>query len=219
MSKFEVYRKQIADYTGREFLDNFERICANLYTELKVLTFAFILYDENAPEFRQLLRDPDYWDALDAASGDHMVVFTLSDKRKTKLHYEVRMLTEFTGSSQSPGKSYSEVMKTLFDSDSPPVFPSVLFFQVTDGVISDYRLVPLRRRTVYESFRAIQDLFQAMSNVLNGVAPQFYGNQKEIFQLIRAELLNRDFTMRILRGPRMLIDLIGQIKKIAGVIP
>ena len=219
MLTFDVYRTRIENYDGEEFLNHFDTICNDLYTKLGVLTFAFILYDEGTPELRKLLRDSDYWDALDAASGDHMVVFTLSDERKseTEVTELLEAMTVFRGTSQRPSKSYSKVMKTLFDSESLLVFPSVLFFHVIDSNIRDYRLVPLRRQTIHESVKAIQDLFQAMTAVLDAVEPQFYGNQREIFQLVKSELQNRDFTMYILKGPGKLLDFVGKIKKLAGL--
>jgi hypothetical protein len=219
MANFDVYKKRIANYSGEDFVNRFNELCKGLYTELGVLTFAFILYDESTPELRKALRDPDYLDALDAASGDHMLVFTLQDKREVESTQYVEMLTAFSGMSNRPSKSYSKVVNTLFGDETRLVFPSVLFFQVIDDKIYDYRIVPLRRGSIEESVGAIQELFEAMSNVLKRVEPRFYGNQREIFDLIRDELLNRKLNMYVMRGPATLLDLASKIKKIAGFMP
>jgi hypothetical protein len=219
MTNFDVYKRRIAGCSGKEFLDRFDDLCRGLYTDLKVLTFAFILYDEKTPDLRKALHDPFYWDALDAASGDHMLVFTLQDKREVESQQYVEMLTAFSGVSSKPRESYSKVLKTLFGSDALLVFPSVLFFQVIDGNIYDYRLVPLKRGDISESVAAIQELFEAISTVLQHVEPRFYGNQSEIFALVKEELLNRELTMYIMRGPSTVLDLVAKLRKIAGFLP
>jgi hypothetical protein len=218
MENFDVYKKRIAAYSGEEFIKRFGDLCNKLYTDLQVLTFAFILYDEKTPGLRIALRNPDYWEALDAASGDHMLVFTLKDKREVESQQYIEMLTAFSGNSREPSKSYSNVLKTLFDSDALFAFPSVLFFQVIDGKIHDYRLVPLKRADIYDSMTAIQELFEAISTVLERVEPRFYGNQKEIFTLVRDELLNRKINMYILRGPSTVLDLAAKLRKIVGFL-
>lgn len=214
MADFELYRCRIAKYTGEEFLDRMPKLCKELHTKLGVLTFAFILYDDSTPNFRKMLRDSDYWDALDKASGDNMVVFTLKDERKQEVKTTIDMLTAFSGTSRDKTKSHSRLLKTIFGSDALPTFPSVLLFQVVGTEIQDYRLVPVSRGTVSESAARLQELFKAISGVLTAVEEQFYGNQRQIFELVKNELLNRKFRMLIFRGPKLLADFIDAVRNL-----
>src|SRR5260370_34507482 len=106
----------------------------------------------------------------------------------------------------------------MFDDESLLVYPSVLFFQVVDGAIYDYRLVPLQRKDIWDSFRAGQELFASLAKVLNGVAPEYYGNRKEIFNLIKDELLTQKYILYILQGPKKRSEIRGILKNLLGLV-
>ena len=61
LDSLEIIRTTIANYTGKDFIDNFETICNEFQKRLDILTFGIIIYDESTPEFRKILRDNDYW--------------------------------------------------------------------------------------------------------------------------------------------------------------
>jgi len=44
-----------------------------------VTLFGTLIYDETNVAVRRLLREPDYWDALDKASGPNLEVFAIRD--------------------------------------------------------------------------------------------------------------------------------------------
>ena len=46
----------------------------------QVTAFGALVYDESSAPLRKLLRDRDYWDALDKVSGPHFEVFAIRDK-------------------------------------------------------------------------------------------------------------------------------------------
>jgi len=204
----------VGEYTGEEFADNLPEICQQITNNLDILTFGIIIYDETTPEYRKLLRDKDYWEALDKSSGDKMVIFSLSDKIDREITHTIEFMVAARSSSRDKGKSYSKLMKSVFNDEALLVYPSVLFFQVGYAEVYDYRLVPLRRKNAFESTKAIQELFESISRVLNNVLPKYYGNRKEIFNLVKAELLNQKYTMYILHGPKKLSEFIGIIKNI-----
>lgn len=216
MPDFELYRAKISGLSGRDFLDRFEEICRELHTELGVLTFGIIVYDESTPELRKVLRDKDYWDALDKASGNHLVIFTLADRTEVRSEAprEIRMITQFEGTSDSRTVSYSRLMHRVFGDEVLLVFPSVLFFQLVGDQVHNYRLVPLQRRDTFEAATAIQELFVSIANVLDRVAPENYGNQREIFNLVKDELSRQKYTVYMLRGPKLVSDLVGRIKSL-----
>jgi hypothetical protein len=212
MPDIGYFRSTIRKYSGREFVENLVDICGEMHSELNVLTFGIILYDESAPEFRKMLRDKDYWEALDKASGNRMVIFTLLDKEEHEAITTMEYLVAGRASSRDRGKSYSYLMKKLFADESLLVYPSVLFFQVVGDEIFGYRLVPLKRVDIWQSMRAVQDLFVSISGVLNNILPENFGNQKEIFNLVKQELLRQKYTLYILDGPKKLSEFIGILK-------
>jgi len=222
MTDFESFRSRIEGHSGKEFIENLEKICDELHNVLNILNFGMLVYDETNPEFRKILRDKDYWDALEKASGDKMVIFSLADKLDVEIVDEpisegdarLEFMTSFKPSHRTKSKSYSRLIKSIFNDEGLLVYPSVIFFQVMDKEVCDYTLVPLKRKDVWASAKAIQDLFASISIVLNNILPEYYGNQKEIFDLVIKELQRQKFTMYLLKGPKALSDLIGIIRNI-----
>lgn len=216
MAELENIRSHIRALNGDDFVSSLTTVCNNLQRDHNILTFGFIIYDETTPQYRKLLRDKDYWEALDRISGDKMMVFSLSDKVDSRSEGDnmMHMMTSFTPSRSSKTKSYSHLLNKVFDDEALLVYPSVLFFQVFEGNIYNYRLVPLRRGTIEESFAAVQNLFESIAKVLDQIAPENYRNCREIFELVKDDLLNQKYTMFILKGPKVLADFIGIVKNL-----
>ena len=215
MDKLNVLRSKIQATSGDGFIENILTFCNELEKE-QILTFGFIVYDETTPEFRKILRDKDYWEALDRASGENMLVFALSDQKETEYEVDTRMhlMTSFSPSQPTKTKSYSHLLHKVFDKDSTLVYPSVLFFQVYQGSIYDIRLVPLKRGDTWNSMHQVQNLFESIATVLSNIAPENYGNRREIFEQVKNELLNQKYTMYILNGPKKISDFIGIVKNL-----
>jgi hypothetical protein len=143
MAELESIRSHIRGLNGDDFVSSLTTICNNLQRDHNILTFGFIIYDETTPQYRKLLRDKDYWEALDRISGDKMMVFALSDKVDSRSEGDnmIHMMTSFNPSRSSKTISYSHLLNHVFDNETLLVYPSVLFFQVFEGNIYNYRLV------------------------------------------------------------------------------
>jgi len=209
-------RQRIRELKGEEFISSLVSLCSDLQSHHDVLLFGFIVYDETTPEFRKTLRDSDYWEALDRSSGDRMMVFAMSDKTdsRTEGFQGMEMLTSFSASRPTKTKSYSHLMGEIFDDESRLVYPSVVFFQVFEGNIYNYRLVPLRRGKVEDSFLAVQELFSSINDVLERITPENFRNYREIYKLVKTELLRQEYTVYILNGPGKLADFIDRVKNL-----
>lgn len=223
MKNIDDFKSTIKGLTADQFFEQFPTICSQFQNELNVLTFGIIIYDETTPELRKVLRDTDYWEALDRLSGDKMVIFSLpdhvsqtvqsdSDIDTGKVGYLVPL--NFRVPSQPLVKRHSYLMKRLFNNDSLLVYPSVLFFQVVGTEIYDYRLVPLQKDDIHKSYTAVRGLFECISNVLNDIAPENFGNRKEIFNLVKDHLLTRDYTLYIYKGAKHTMDLVKLFKSL-----
>lgn len=210
MSKFNNFQSNIQGMSAESFLSDFEKICNDYYNKLKVLSFAMILYDESIPEFVKLLRDNDYWKALDKSSGDKLIIFTLRDEQESAFTNSIRYLVSMPSADYD--KSYSSIIKKLFNDEKLLVYPSVLFFQIFKNEICDYRIIPLKRSDIHSSFTALQNLFTSIATVLDKILPQYYSNQREIFELIKTELLNQKYTLYIKRGTKSIYELVSILK-------
>ena len=214
MNISEDIQTTISGYSGEDFINQFEEICGNLSQKYSILSFAIIIYDETNPEFRKIFRDKDYWDALVKSSAERLLVFTLKDSIETEYETQMHLMTSFNAASPSKSKSYSKLLNKAFGDKARLAYPSVLFFQIENGSVSNYRLIPLSRKSVWDSCVSLQDLFKSISDVLDKILPENFCNKDEIFELIKSELLRQKYTMYILRGPRIISDLIGIIKNL-----
>lgn len=213
--KSTKFRSSIISLSGKEFINEFQNICDKLQKDLKILSFCIILFNEETPEYRKILRDNDFKEALDKSSGNKLVVFTLNDKTRDGFHYRTReMLVVGQALGASLSYSYSEFIKNVFQRRIEVTYPSILFFQIYNKEIDDYMLITLKREDVWLAFRNIQLVFESISNVVNRILPENYGNRKEIFCLIKEELKMQKFKSVILQGPKKLSDFIGIIKNI-----
>lgn len=214
MNISEDIQTTISGYSGEDFINQFEEICGNLSQKYSILCFAIIIYDETNPEFRKIFRDKDYWDALVKSSAERLLVFTLKDSIETEYETQMHLMTSFNAVSPSKSKSYSKLLNKVFGDKARLAYPSVLFFQIENGSVSNYRLIPLSRKSVWDSCVSLQDLFKSISDVLDKILPENFCNKDEIFELIKSELLRQKYTMYILRGPMIISDLIGIIKNL-----
>lgn len=71
-------------YFYDEFESDFLRICETHREEGRALAFAFILYDFTSPQVAKVLRDQDYWNALDQLSGKYLTVFSFHTRPASK---------------------------------------------------------------------------------------------------------------------------------------
>jgi len=225
MSGIEDFRATINILDGKEFIESLPKICADMHNELGILTFGMIIYDQSNPEVRKLLRDSDYWAALEKTSGDRMVIFCLQDRiepltsisailmRKVLVRLKsVGILSFFQTPFDDLGESCSYIMKRLFDHETVLVYPSVIFFQVAGDEISDYCFVPLERHDVYHSYKEMNELFQCVAGVLTNITPPNFGNRKEIFNLIKDKLLTRKYALSVLRGSKHVGELVSILR-------
>jgi hypothetical protein len=197
-------------YSFEEFDRKFEAICNSHLEEGRALAFAFILYDFDHPEVAKVLRDSDYWNALDQISGRFLTVFSfdLTGKNARRLQSSFgnprsvrRRLHDSTG---FIGKRFGEEIKATM--------PSILFFQVSAGRVSNSHIVKLGADTVEEAFHEIRDALSVAVEAVHGVKLEFRSNTDEIFNLILTELKNRSTSFTVKRA----VDWMGTVRDVIG---
>jgi hypothetical protein len=213
MYDLDWFKTSIKNTDPVQFLDHFEELCTRLQKERGFLAFAMIIYDETIPEMKKALRDKDFWKALDKTSGNRLIVFTLRDKEEQEYQTVQRLMISMPmNSNEDYDKRYSKILKILFQDESLLAYPSILFFQVVDGTISEYRLVPLSRGTQWEVFQRLQKLLGSIADVLCKVTPENYKNKREIFNLIIEELKLQKLTLYITHGPKQVADFVAILR-------
>ena len=174
------------------------------------------MFDESTPNLRKLLRDSDYSSALNKASGSKFVYFTLQDDVDSSGGNLLEENLEIDGTADNLSDSYSNILKLLFDEEMFGYMPSVVLFQVHDNQIVEYRLVSLNKKLPQEILAELTSMFSVISNSLNGIASENFGNRTEIFNVVANALENEKWRTMILKGAPQILGLASKIKKLLG---
>lgn len=171
-----------------------------------VSAFGVLVYDERTVELRKLLRDRDYWDALDSASGPHFEIFAIRDKEdyEAEVSTTIELLTAASLSrSRSRGCYFSTLLKEYFGEDRTTlVYPSFLLFLVAHGRVQYSRLIPFHKATVGEAFTWLRDLLSVIASAIS--ESRNLGGQENVDELwmhLRKTLLDAKYTVYIQNSP------------------
>jgi hypothetical protein len=131
-----------------------------------VTAFGALIYDESSIALRKLFRDPDYWDALDKASGPNFEVFAIRDTEGYYYEQGIEFLTAASLSrSRSRGYYFSYLLKQYFGKDKTRLaYPSLLLFLVEQGQVKYCRLIPFRKTSLEETFNRLSALLSAIAS-------------------------------------------------------
>jgi len=193
-------------YTLNDFEARFLQICSEHRKDNRALAFAFILWDFTHPHVTKVLKDPDYWNALDEISGRYLSVFSFhtrpsKGKRKARqyeqqsdvISYMVKVHTDVKDSERS-------LLERYFDLEDGIKLPAVLFFQVSNEEIIGTHLVQLQSEKIEDSFLEIRNILSVAAASVSEVVQENYANSPEIFALIKKKLEDRGLRLWIKKG-------------------
>ena len=212
---FPVYLNE-KGHDGESFDDfnrEFEAICKLHHEKNRALAFAIILYDFENPEIAKVLRDQDYWNALNQISGKFLTVFSFHmDAKHAPL---IHPILQHNTAENDTFDATKRFVKERFGFDGR--MPSILFFQISNKSVTDSYLVTLRAKTVEDAFYEIKNSISASVDAISQVQPEFRGNKAEIFSLIATRLKEREAVFKITRTVKMTGSILEVIGKLAGI--
>ncbi|MBM4171868.1 MAG: hypothetical protein FJ214_08380 [Ignavibacteria bacterium] len=178
-----------------EFRNDFLTVCQTHHSERRALVFAFLLYDFDNPNISQILRNPDYWTALDYLSGKYLSIFYIHTKNE-KLFNEKEFSPVFYDmlpviGRESPFKESKTILEKYFGIDSSLKLPSILFFQVKENYVSNYLFVELKSNTLEPLFNELMDTVKEVVESLKNVRKEYYENYDEVFDVIKTTIRNK----------------------------
>lgn len=199
-----VSRIPIGNLNEEELRTYLLDLCAQS-TRSGVVAFGTIIYDEGTVEIRKLLKDQDYWDALDQASGPYLEIFAIRDEEQSKLEGAGR-IDMMVGSSMRRSSSrriyFSKLLKDYFDEDNTRLaYPSFLFFIVETGRITHCRLIPLSRGSAHDSFLQLQKLFTLIAGEIEDWKASVETSASILWDRLKESLLEHKYTLYIQRPP------------------
>lgn len=211
-----------------QFEKEFLNICNAHRNDDNALVFAFLLYDFENGQIAKILNDPDYWLSLNAISGNFLTVFSLHYKAtdmKDKLmemmkqkmnsgaNKEMGMIPTF----QNPSSDTNNLIKKYFGNNIEIKYPSVLFFQVKNNAVSDYRLVQLDEKQIEAGFLELRKYIEAAANALNKVNRENKNNVDELFSLVDVSVAGIRQGIQIKKGIKALTSIVELASTVAGI--
>lgn len=139
----------------------------------QVTLFGTLVYDETNVALRRLLKEPDYWDALDKASGPNLEVFAIRDtvQHGSDAEHSIDFLTAASMSRAiDRGYYFSKLLNEYFGQKKTRlVYPSFLLFIVKQRRIQRCWLIPFHRASTEDTFNWLVDLFSVISKGVSDV--------------------------------------------------
>jgi hypothetical protein len=122
------------------FIDRFERICSSHLEEGRAKSFGFVFYDFTDQVMQMLLHDQGVFAKLDRLSGRELSLFYLHSGNS-------RSIAEFN-------RHFFEKLKI----DSGVRRPCVVFFRVSDGLVSDVEVTQLDSNDLIHGFSELYEV-------------------------------------------------------------
>jgi hypothetical protein len=186
-------------YGYPEFRERFVSICAEHLAEGRALAFAFLLFDEDTPEIAKVLRDPEYWRALDEVAGRYLSVFTLVGTQ--------------------PGPKLQTLFSNYFGTEGIASLPAILLFQVDSNKVSQYCFVQLQGEGIEPAFNEIRALLRDVVDALAKSGPEGHMNAGQAFDAVKSRLRKRTGVRYVRQGVAMvksIVELLGLARGMIG---
>lgn len=184
-------------------------LCRKHHDEQRALAFAFIVYDFEDHTVNQIIKNHDYWSALDKIAGNYLSIFYIDSKdsyyenRKREILQD-RVLQNHRPSKEeqisflvpisiepSPLDNAVDLIKKQFGLAEELKTPFVIFFQTDGKAILDHLLITLKQERIEDAFIELKACIEEAVNSMSKVLPENYKNYLEIYNLIRGSLKKR----------------------------
>jgi len=194
-------------YLFKQFSQHLQQICEEHHAHNRAAAFVFILHDLTNPALMKALDDPSYWAALDEISGNVLSVFSVHEALVQRLHRprdeSVRSIRDVTEKGQEFAESYFGLPDTRM--------PALLFFQVSNNLISDFALIELEADTPDKAFNEIRAILSACADCLRDSTGRIIRNPEESFNRLDRKLLQIRITRKaggLFNRAKALMDLL-----------
>jgi len=173
----------------------------------KVAVFGALIYDERSAPLRKLLRDSDYWDALDSSSGPHFEIFALRDTVdagwEDDEHDKIGLATAFDlDRSQSRQYYFSRLLNQYFGEEKTLLaYPSLLLFIVENRQVTHCRLIPFRANGPDETFQKLLTLSSLVAAGINEAGGSAAPSSAILWKHLKEKLLASKYTVYIQSAP------------------
>ncbi len=151
--------------------------------------YGFILYTDSDPYVKKVLRDDDFWDALDEKSGQNWPIFAVRPITKEKTGIRAlsnpRMINFIV--SESERKISNEMVLKTFGLSSAKDLPCFVAFMWDDSDNLQSISVPIRGNNIDECYNSLREIVELITEAEDKVLPEYKRNV-ELFHIVADEL-------------------------------
>ena len=172
--------------------------------------YGFILYTEQNPYIAKVLRDSDFWNALDTISGANWPIFAVrpfaqdiysSPNRSTNFHPQEKNISSSNtiGFIVHSGNKPSDNLPFIYDFcredsklrdyglEDPKMLPCFVAFIWDDNDNLQSIAISIEGNDVDTTYKSIKEIVEVITNAEKHVLPQ-YKNNVEVFNNVSKEL-------------------------------
>lgn len=174
----------------------------------------FILYTRADAHITKVIKDEDYWDALDAASGENWPIFAVKPLNKTcciYANYRSRLCEE-----DNKVKEPSENSKYLnfFRIDSTDSLPCFVAFYIKDNDEVEQLTCKIKGRTKVDTYNSLREIVDEIAKAERLILPQ-YKRTENVFREAASNLHAYCFR-RSIAGVFMGLKYVKPLNKLLG---
>ena len=175
-------------YNIKNFEERVIDICEEHQNEKRACAFAFILHDAESPQYSKVLKDQDYWDSLNSISGKALTVFSVFSGllRRDEGNSFANTIT----SAKSHREQQRRIIQTYFGVDDI-AFPALLFFQVSNGMVSGMTLISLKARDMESAYAELSDLLRMAAEAVRDSTGKLIQDPERAFSKIKTAVRYR----------------------------
>lgn len=162
------------EFGHEDFVDSLTNLCGQHKEQGRALAFAFLAYDFEDNTITQMLKNKDYWSALDKISGEYLSIFYLNTrddyfkKRQRQIYNDEKRKRSSNASKRyisymvpltvkpTPIDIVNKQLNEEFNIESQVDTPFVVFSQTDGEEIIDYFVVQLKKEKLEESFLGLK---------------------------------------------------------------
>ncbi len=150
-------------------------------TEIK--TFGIILYNDTNANIIKLLRDNDYWKALDVASGEKFIVFSIKPKEG---HMGLPEMPNGMFGMMVPiwkEPKYNNELLQLFDIESTQNLPRLFVFTQVDEYLL-FQSVKINETNIDTAFKELKKIFLNINTLTETIHAKDYEHEAQVHDKI-----------------------------------
>lgn len=169
--------------------------------------FGIILYTDAHPNVKKVLRDEDYWRALDEVSGPKWPVFSIR-ALPGRLEYPSPppgVLFEMIPVWREPAENLELI--EIFEIDSTRRLPVLVVFTEENEEMLSRTVVPLTDESPNAAFSTLREVIATVADALKGVAEENLRNRAGVMTAVNYALESYRDRKRIRKGYAILKEI------------